>query len=297
MSEKNHIYLSIKDIFTESLARDLILFTFLFLLIISQMWDNILLLLFPLITFGFALFFRVIDSNKAKSEFKSSSIIYNPFGLEKKNANRLFFSSMLQLILLFWLGAESLYNPHIVERYYIYFIGFFIFFYTFGFFWILLDLWRYSKLEILTNPYVDDFQKITPEFSTVLNHVVSFLRMKYFRQVSILNVSILLILNLLNVISIVLIDIDSALGFHLTLPGSNIVESSPMLVSHFIYGLFVISPLVTILILGLNYRQINQLNLEKLKKIIQPLPKNLQVKIIESLKALNNKMKEQLSKE
>ena len=296
MSEKIDNYLTIKEIITESLVRDLILFTFLFLLIISQNWGNILLLLFPLTTFAFSLFFRIISSNKKRSEFKNRAIIYNPFGLEKKNANRLFFSAMLQLILIFWLGAESLYNPHLVDRYFVYFVGFFIFSYTFGFFWILLDTWKYSKLEIITYPIENSIiQKKEAELSHNLSNVVSFLKMKYFRYISVFNVSILIILNLSNVISFALININTALGFQLTLPGSDNVGANSMIVSYFIYGLFIISPIFTTIVLVLNYKQINRINLEKFKKIIQPLPSNLQVKIIESLKALNSKMKEQLS--
>ena len=52
MNEKNNRihYLSIKELLSESLLRDIILFTFLFILIIFQQWDYIFLLLFPLIT-------------------------------------------------------------------------------------------------------------------------------------------------------------------------------------------------------------------------------------------------------
>ena len=118
MNEKNsNHHLSFKDIISESLIRDLILFFFIFLLILSQVWDNIVLLLFPLITFIYSLFFRILSSNKRKTEFTDSFIIYTPLGLERKNANRLFFSSLFQLILIFWLGAESLYNVHVLGHY------------------------------------------------------------------------------------------------------------------------------------------------------------------------------------
>ena len=143
MNEKNikDHYLSLKDLISESLLRDLTLFSFLFLLIIAQAWDNIFLLLFPMVTFAFSLFFRIISGNKKRTEFQNSLIVYNPFGLERKNANRFFFSSLFQLILIFWLGAESLYNSHEVEGYYPYFIGIFIFSYTFGFYWIFIDIY------------------------------------------------------------------------------------------------------------------------------------------------------------
>ena len=126
MNEKNNNnhYLSLKDMISESLLRDSILFTFLFLLILTQWWENILLLLFPLFTFTFSLFFRILSSNKLKTEFNNSLIIYNPLGLERKSANRFFYCTLFQLILLFWIGGESLYNSHIVQNYFSFFLGF-----------------------------------------------------------------------------------------------------------------------------------------------------------------------------
>ncbi|MFW9940878.1 MAG: hypothetical protein ACFFFT_07545, partial [Candidatus Thorarchaeota archaeon] len=124
MSEdNNNFYLSIKDLINESLVRDLIIFGFLFLLVITQIWDNISLLLYPLITFAFSILFRIVNTNKWRTEFDERPIIYNPIGLEKLHANRLFFSALFQLILIFWIGAESLYNPHIVDKYFSYFNG------------------------------------------------------------------------------------------------------------------------------------------------------------------------------
>ena len=71
MSEdnNNNFYLSIKDLINETLGRDLIIFSFLFLLVITQVWENISLLLFPLITFAFSVFFRIVNTNKWRTEF------------------------------------------------------------------------------------------------------------------------------------------------------------------------------------------------------------------------------------
>jgi len=292
MDEKNDYSLQIKDIISESLIRDLVLFTLLFLLVVSQNWESILLLLFPLITFTFSLFFRIISSSKSSSSF---NIIYNPLGLEKKNANRLFFSAILQLVLVFWLGSESLYNSHLVDRYYLYFIGIYIFIYSFGFFWIFTDIWKYSKIEIITSK-LDDYviKQNEIEFAADLNNVVAFLNLKYFRSISIINLLVFIILNILNILSFVLIDSDSISGFQLSLPGSNNVGSKPLIVPFLFYGFLLISPLLTITLLVLNNTQISKFNLEKFNEIITPLPRNLQIKIVESLEALNTKMKEKL---
>jgi len=295
MDEKNDYSLQIKDIISESLIRDLVLFTLLFLLVVSQNWESILLLLFPLITFTFSLFFRIISSSKRSSEFRNKCIIYNPLGLEKKNANRLFFSAILQLILVFWLSSESLYNSHMVDNYYLYFIGLFIFIYSFGFFWIFIDIWKYTKIEIITTSLDDSkIQQYEIEFSAELNNIVAFLGLKYFKHISIINILVLLIVNIINVISIVLLSINPALGFQLSLPGSNNVGSEPLIVPFLFYGFLLISPLLTITLLVLNNTQISNFNLEKFNEIITSLPRNLQIKIVESLEALNTKMKEKL---
>lgn len=298
MNEKNNHYLSFKEIITESIIRDLVLFTLLFLFVAAQNWDNILLVLFPLITFTFSLFFRIISSSKHRTRFQHSYILYNPLGLEKLNANRLFFSSILQLTLIFWFGAESLYNPHLVEGYLAYFIGFFIFFYTFGFFLIFIDLWKYTKIKIITTKLDDSLTKQNEiEFAADLNNVVAFLNFKYYKLISFINIITFIILNTTNVISLVLLENIPVLGFQLSLPGSGSVNLGSISVSYIFYGILVIPPLLSVAIFFLNYKKINLFNFEKLNEILEPLPKNLQIKIVESLKSLNRKMKEKLSME
>ena len=287
-NNKNH-YLSLKDIISESLLRDLILFTFLFLLIITQAWDNILLLLFPLITYTFSLFFRILGTNKKRTLFENSLIIYNPLGKERNNANRLFFSSMFQLILIFWLGAESLYNPITVNSYVLFFKGFLIFFYTFAFFWIFIDIWKYTKIEILTNTMKAE---IDSNSARDLRNVISFLQLKNFKLTSLINFFVFIILNILNLIFSVLINNNLGFGLQFYLPGSQLIT-----LSYFFYGILIIPPVLSIILFTSNYIAINNFSREKLDKIIEPLPRNLQIKISENLKALNNKIKKQLNSE
>ena len=298
MNEKNDHYLSFKELITESIIRDLILFSLLFLFVIGQNWDNVLLVLFPLITFTFSLFFRIINSNKHRTRFQNSPIIYNPLGLEKKNANRLFFSAILQLILVFWFGSESLYNSHLVSGYLAYFAGFFIFSYTFGFFWIFIDLWKYSKIEIITSRFDDNIIKQNKiEFAADLNNVVTFLNLKYYKLISFVNILTFIILNLANMISLVLIGNIPVLGFQLSLPGSGNANLGSLNISYIFYMILVIPPLLTIIIFFLNYKKMGQFNFEKLNTILKPLPKNLQTKIVESLKLIDSKFKEKLNME
>ncbi len=300
MNEKNNKehYLSLKDLISESLLRDLILFTLLFLLIITQAWDNILLLLFPITTFAFSLFFRIMSCNKKRTEFQNSLVVYNPLGLERKNANRFFFSSLFQLILIFWLGAESLYNPHIVEGYYSYFTGILIFSYTFGFFWIFIDIWKYTKIEITINAIEDRIlQHSDSQFSDDIRNIISFLKFKDYKLISYSTFFVFLILNIWNIISIVLININPNLGIPFNLPGTGSSGSKAIPLSYTFFIFLIISPILTAILLIQNYRDINNLSREKLNKIIAPLPRNIQNKIIENLKALNNTIKEQLKSE
>ncbi|NVM34161.1 MAG: hypothetical protein HWN81_01110 [Candidatus Lokiarchaeota archaeon] len=285
-NNKNH-YLSLKDIISESLLRDLILFTFLFLLIITQAWDNILLLLFPLTTYTFSLFFRILGTNKKKTLFENSLIIYNPLGIEETNANRLLFSTMFQLILIFWLGAESLYNPIIVNSYLLFFKGFLIFFYTFAFFWIFIDIWKYTRIEILTDTIKAE---IDSHSARDLRNIISFLQLKNFKLTSLINFFVFIILNILNLIFNMFINNNLSFGVQFYLPGSQLITFS-----YFFYGILIIPPVLSLILFSLNYKAINNFNREKLDKIIEALPRNLQVKIIENLKALNNKIKKRLN--
>ncbi|MFX0041703.1 MAG: hypothetical protein ACFE8L_02220 [Candidatus Hodarchaeota archaeon] len=290
MSDNNSedYFLSIKDIINESLLRDLSIFFLLFILVVAQLWDNILLLLFPIVTFTFSLFFRTININKWRIEFRNEPVIYNPLGLEKKHANRLAFSTFIQLILLYWLGAESLYNPHIVDNYFIYFKIFFIFIYSFGFFWIFTDLWKFSKIEIDIKLNKDTTQ------STDLNSVLSYLKIRIVKLISLIVILNLLILNIINLLSVTLIENDLIPSIDYYLPGTGSEGSEPITISFITYIILIVSPTLSAICLLFTYRNINYINTDRLNEILKPLPKKMQIIIIENLKALSNNIKDQL---
>ena len=289
MSIKNK--LQFKELISESLLRDLILFSFLFILVISQDWENILLLLFPLITFVFALFFKLIDVIRQKSNTDDNLIIYNPLGSEKVSSNRLTFSALIQLILLFWFGAESLYHPQLIDNYFVYFISLFIFFYTFGFYAVFIDLWKYSKIEIiLENVDIKNSQKDHDD----LDNVISFLKMKSFKIISIINLLVFIILNVLNIIYVFLTFDEIMPGFEYSLPGTGLENSEPIKLSFMIYAFMTMPPLISIAFLIINYRDINNFDREKLDKILKSLPELTQKKITENLLLLNESFKKKL---
>jgi len=297
MSEDNikEFFLPIRDLIRESLIRDVIIFTFIFILINTQGWDGIYLILFPLITFGFSLFFRIINTNKWRTEFENSLIIYNPLGLESKHANRLFFSALFQLILIFWIGAESLYHPHLVEGYFLYFSLLFFFLFSFGFFWIFIDLWKYSRIEIISDEKFNKDSLIHKSNHSINSkNLLSFLSVKTFRIISIVNFLGFIVLNIVNLLFTILILNNPSLGIPLILPGTGNMGSEPLKISALFHVLLIISPLLTTVSLILNYREVNKFNRENLDKIIKTFPPNIQIQIIENLKGLNEKIKEQM---
>ena len=288
-------FLPIRYLINESLIRDVIIFTFIFILINTQGWDDIFLLIFPLITFGFSLFFRIINTNKWRTEFENSHIIYNPLGLERKHANRLFFSALFQLILVFWIGAESLYHPHLVEGYFIYFSLLFFFLFSFGFFWIFIDLWKYSRIEIISEENLNKLSLAHTSIHSINGmNVLSFLNINKFRIISILNFLVFIILNIISSLIAILIINNPSLGIPINLPGTGNMGSEPLKISAVFHALLFISPLLTIMSLILTYREVNKISQENLDKIIKTFPQNVQIQIIENFKALNDKIKDQL---
>ena len=289
MSAKNKI--QFKQFISESLIRDIFLFSFLIILVIAQDWENIFLILFPLITFVFALFFKIIDIIRQKSKTKDALILYNPLGSEKVSSHRLNFSAFIQLVFLFWIGAESLYHPQLIDTYYIYFISIFIFFYTFGFYSVFIDLWKYSKIEIITKK-LDPYD--SHEDYSNLENVISFLKVKSFKIISIINLLVFIILNLLNIIFALLIINNTMLGIEYSLPGTGFENSEPLKLSLMVYVIIFVSPLISIVFLIINYRDINNFNREKLNKILSSFPKDIQNKIMENLILLNEDFKNKL---
>jgi len=113
--------------------------------------------------------------------------------------------------------------------------------------------------------------------------------LKTLKIISVINFLVFVILNIINLIFLLLISNNLILGMQVYLPGSQLITFS-----YILYGILFISPILTIIILTLNYRTINDFNKEKLDKLIKPLPRNIQINIIENLKSLNNKIKEEM---
>ena len=286
MSENN--FLSAKDLINEKILRDIILFLLLFFLILNQGWENLLLLLFPLVTFSFALFFNILGANKWRTEFKSSQLLYNPLGSEKKNGNRLNFSTLFQLILIFWIGHESIFHPQLIEGYSLYFMTIFVFIYSFGFCWIFLDLWKYARTELIFGTLTYEEAKLN---KNNLDYVLSFLKVKNFKRINHINVAFLLLINILNILFSYLAAYGNFLAFDYVLPGTGIESSDPVNLTLITYMTLIIPPLLMVFLFMVVYKDINEIKSDKLQNVLAPLPKNVQLKISENLKLVNSKIR------
>ncbi|GAH83973.1 unnamed protein product [marine sediment metagenome] len=76
MSENNsdEKYLLLRELLNETLLRDIIIFIILYLFVLAQSWENLFLLLFPIITFAYSVFFRIINTNKWRTTSNSTLI-------------------------------------------------------------------------------------------------------------------------------------------------------------------------------------------------------------------------------
>ncbi|NVM44001.1 MAG: hypothetical protein HWN79_03700 [Candidatus Lokiarchaeota archaeon] len=286
MSENNsnEVFLRVREIINETLLRDVFIFVVFYLFILSQSWTNIFLLLFPIITFSFSFFFRIINSNKHRYILVTDLITYNPLGLERKHANRLNFATLVQLILLFWIGAESFYHPQLIETYDLFFNIFFFLFFTFGFYWIFIDIWKYAKIAI-------SLKKINT------NKTLSFLNIRLFRLISIANLITFLLLNILNIFFGLLIDNNILSGFAYYLPGTGIENSSPLFVSIMPFIFIWMSPLIASVLFSLIYKDLNSITPADLVRSFKELPEEVRKQLIDNFAKINTKFKHDLDTE
>ena len=114
-------------------------------------------------------------------------------------------------------------------------------------------------------------------------------------MILIINFLVFIILNILNSVLVFTLDQNPLFGVQLNLPGTGSGGSDPLVVSFLLYLIFIISPLVASFSLFFNYRDVNSFSKNELEKVLKPLSKDTQIIIIENLKTLNNKIREQLN--
>jgi hypothetical protein len=165
---------------------------------------------------------------------------------------------------------------------------FFIFCYSFGFFWIFIDLWKFSGIK-LADEKRENFDESTNMFDKK-GILVSYLNLKAFKYISIINLILFLIMNILNLIFNVFNLTPSVPYFHIFLPGTGIEGSLPISVSVIIYFILVLPPISTIITLFFVYRSINNFSREDLNKSIEHFPIEIQKEVLENLQLLNKKL-------
>ncbi|MEJ2294595.1 MAG: hypothetical protein P8Y23_07465 [Candidatus Lokiarchaeota archaeon] len=285
MSERNsdHNDLRLREILNEQILRDIILFILFYLLLLTQGWDTLFLLLFPIITFSFALFFRIIATNKRKGRGVKNLISYNPLGAENKYADRLVFISIIQLILLFWLGAESLYHPQLIDDFEFYFNLSYFLIYSFGFFWLFIGIWKYCRIVIDISGLKEDKRG----FKEILVSELGFNKVKI---ISYLNIVVFIILNCLNIIFIIMIDFNFNFGFPNNLPGTGIEESKPLHLPYLVWGILLIFPVISGIFLRSIYKDVTNFSEQDFRSHIGDIPEEIQNQIIRSMKNVNKKL-------
>ena len=211
-------------------------------------------------------------------------IVYNPLGLEKKHANRLNFSTLVQLILLFWIGAESIYHPQLIQTYGLFFSLLFPLFYNFGFYWILIDVWKYAKIAIR-------LEKINKD------KTISILNIRRFKVISLVNLITFILLNVLNIFFGLLIENDILLGFSYYLPGTGIENSSPLTLSILPLIIIWLSPILASVLLFLIYKDLNSIKQADFIDFIKELPEEIRKQLNDNLSKINTKFKYDLDTE
>ncbi|MHA1257138.1 MAG: hypothetical protein ACTSPS_16230 [Promethearchaeota archaeon] len=78
-------------------------------------------------------------------------------------------------------------------------------------------------------------------------------------------------------------------GIQYNLPGTGIEKSEPINLPYTTIGIIFTSPIISAIILHIIYKNITNINNEKLEKVLDSLPGNVKIEIIENLRVLNKK--------
>jgi hypothetical protein len=212
-----------------------------------------------------------------------NAIQYNPLGAENKISDRLFFISLIQLILLFWIGAESLYHPQLIDDFNFYFSLVFFLIYSFGYYWIFTGIWKYCKIVI-------DLENLDDNEDQFTKIVISELNVNRIKLITYSNIIIFVSLNFLNYLLIMLDLLEIKLSFPYFLPGTGIEDSQPLQLPFTSLIILIAFPLMTSIFLRLIYNDINSFSITDFKKKTGNLPSEVKDQIIENLKSINTKL-------
>jgi hypothetical protein len=193
------------------------------------------------------------------------------------------FITLFLLILLFWLGAESIYHPQMIKQYNMYFNVLFSFIYSFGFFWLFIDIWKNSKIATCLPT---EKSSTNEEYNIILSR----LKYKMFKLLGILDLMLFLCINLINIILQYLVQIEILYGINIYLPGTGIESSEPLNFPFTIIIILLFFPFFSIISLIIIYRDVTTFHTPEFSNFLNTLSIENRIRMIENLKKLNKKI-------
>ena len=237
-----------------------------FLLILVQNWINPILILYPIVSFSFSLFFQIIESNKKITEIEDSIISYNPFGGENGNSNILTIFSYLQMLLIFTAGLDSLFHPQLVDNFFLFFLIPLVFLYGFEFFLLLIKVLNKAIIEIDLKNFKNQIKQNSK--NKMNKDVISFIEINKFKRYSLYNLILFVIILIFTLGMSFLAFFNQILALPFYLPGTGIEGSQPVNISYGLYLSVIMPPIYTIWFLYQIYKNIIDFSHDSAEKVI-----------------------------
>jgi hypothetical protein len=309
----------------ENFIRPFIIFFVIYLFGIVQNWGSIIFFLFPIITFGFFIFFKVIEVSKEYTNVKGSNLSFNPIGDEGVIANRLFFCSLLELIIVFAMGTESLYHPQLINNYFIFYVLPVVLIYIFSIYYSFYDLGMNATIVVALNsetsnniragdidayltsnrkekeftipPSEEQPEKINNlESKSATQRLISHLSVENYAKIFNM-VKIITILFAVNWILWLLLTYFNLIpGVNFGLPGSSFIEGTDLEVTFLIFVCLVGIPVCFVWILTKTYQLNTQIDLKSVQLVIKEFPISQQQKVVKLLEVYFSKNEDQNKK-
>ncbi|MHA1727480.1 MAG: hypothetical protein ACTSWY_01955 [Promethearchaeota archaeon] len=279
----------------ESFLRPTIIFAIFYVFILMENWSDIILLLIPIITYVMFTFFKIVDVSKEHTIVNGSKISFNPIGNEKIIANRLFFCLLLEMILIFAMGTESIFHPQLINDYFIYYVIPLVLIYIFSLYYMFYDVGFSANIELLLKDELHDdlggykSNKLTDKKKKKKDgELISYLNLSEYKKIHTVVRFICISLGLMWVILSLLgnfgiIPLSIIPNILISVPGTRLLGGSSVEVSTFIYICIFAFPICFVIITARIYQLIAKIDNNALQSIIAGFPKMQQKKIIKTL--------------
>ncbi|MHA1339575.1 MAG: hypothetical protein ACTSRZ_05340 [Promethearchaeota archaeon] len=298
----------------ESFVQSFVIMIFMFLLIIFEIWDDYTLILFPLVTFGLFLYVETLRTLNREINSKQKILKVQPFGDYNVMSNRIKFCLYMQLIIVLFIGAESLYHPQLIDNHFIFYVITLGVLYIFGAYYPFYNLGLFSKIELATDIFFSqpidlNLESLEGENANILSEIeeelkidnknkdnfksdkildskssksiiLSKLKFKDFIFLhKIITINFLLAI-ILWILFSVLAYSNSLLVITINLPGSDLLEGMPLQISLIIYLILIEVPIVIILIFKKSMNSINKIDVDYINEIADRLCRSRVQKIV-----------------